>query len=363
MADLDLLRDINNTYGHLAGDAVLKGVAEVFRQQLRHYDVPARFGGEEFCILLPETTPRGGARDRRADPPRGRRAAYDVETSSEPIRRDDLDRRRGLPARRGGRERADPPGRPRGLPREAPGPQPRPRRDERAAARRSRSSARRGWCAAGRRAAGSRRRRCRPRRRGSRRERSAPAAPPAIARAALLLARRRRLGVLVGLVCFVGIAAGVLGLWFGTVDDVVGLVALVASSASARRSRSRSDDGGRSPSAPSARSPAPRSSARGPRCARRHDRRRGVERTSLSGCTSPLQRRRCHARLARRRRRSSCAGFEANHGPYFAARGPRRGARLLRRQHRPPRARHRDRGPRARGGRVWQERFAWLAPH
>src|SRR4029078_177120 len=55
MADLDLLRDINNTYGHLAGDAVLQGIAEIFRSHLRHYDVPARFGGEEVAILLPET--------------------------------------------------------------------------------------------------------------------------------------------------------------------------------------------------------------------------------------------------------------------------------------------------------------------
>src|ERR671936_2552978 len=86
MADLDLLRDINNSYGHLAGDAVLKGIAEVFRAQLRHYDVPARFGGEEFSILLPETPPEQASeiaeRIRRAVAER----RFDVETSSEPIR-------------------------------------------------------------------------------------------------------------------------------------------------------------------------------------------------------------------------------------------------------------------------------------
>jgi diguanylate cyclase (GGDEF)-like protein/putative nucleotidyltransferase with HDIG domain len=86
MADLDLLREINNTYGHLAGDAVLKGIAEVFRGLLRHYDVPARFGGEEFSILLPETSPEEALeiaeRIRRAVSQR----TFDVETSSEPIR-------------------------------------------------------------------------------------------------------------------------------------------------------------------------------------------------------------------------------------------------------------------------------------
>src|SRR5207237_10331313 len=86
MADLDLLRDINNSYGHLAGDAVLKGIAEVFRAQLRHYDVPARFGGEEFSILLPETAPEEAfeiaERIRRAVAA----TPFDVETSSEPIR-------------------------------------------------------------------------------------------------------------------------------------------------------------------------------------------------------------------------------------------------------------------------------------
>jgi diguanylate cyclase (GGDEF)-like protein/putative nucleotidyltransferase with HDIG domain len=55
MVDLDLLREINNTYGHPAGDAVLQGIAETFREELRDCDVAARFGGEEFSILLPET--------------------------------------------------------------------------------------------------------------------------------------------------------------------------------------------------------------------------------------------------------------------------------------------------------------------
>jgi diguanylate cyclase (GGDEF)-like protein/putative nucleotidyltransferase with HDIG domain len=86
MVDLDLLRDINNSYGHLAGDAVLSGIADVFRRHLRHYDVPARFGGEEFAILLPETPPEQAI--EIAD--RIRRAVaeepFEIDTSNEPIR-------------------------------------------------------------------------------------------------------------------------------------------------------------------------------------------------------------------------------------------------------------------------------------
>ena len=86
MADLDLLRDINNTYGHLAGDAVLQGIAEVFRAQLRHYDVPARFGGEEFAILLPETPPEQAFEIAERIRRTVAESSFDVETSSEPIR-------------------------------------------------------------------------------------------------------------------------------------------------------------------------------------------------------------------------------------------------------------------------------------
>ena len=128
MADLDLLRDINNNYGHLAGDAVLRGIADVFREELRHYDIPARFGGEEFSILLPETTSEQALeiaeRIRRALAAR----RFEVETSSEPIQATVSIGVASFPADGNGRQRAHPPGGPHRLPRQAPGPKPRARR-------------------------------------------------------------------------------------------------------------------------------------------------------------------------------------------------------------------------------------------
>jgi diguanylate cyclase (GGDEF)-like protein/putative nucleotidyltransferase with HDIG domain len=85
MADLDLLRDINNTYGHLAGDAVLTGIADIFQEQLRPYDVAARFGGEEFCVLLPETAPEQALEIAERIRCAVAERQFEVETSSQPI--------------------------------------------------------------------------------------------------------------------------------------------------------------------------------------------------------------------------------------------------------------------------------------
>ncbi len=85
MADLDLLRNINNTYGHLAGDEVLKGVAKIIQKSVRDYDIVARFGGEEFVILMPETTLETSY--RRAEEVRQaiEKAAFIIPTSVTPI--------------------------------------------------------------------------------------------------------------------------------------------------------------------------------------------------------------------------------------------------------------------------------------
>jgi two-component system cell cycle response regulator len=54
MFDLDSFKSVNDTYGHAAGDRVLQIIAQATRDCLRRYDIVARVGGEEFCILCPE---------------------------------------------------------------------------------------------------------------------------------------------------------------------------------------------------------------------------------------------------------------------------------------------------------------------
>ena len=85
IADLDLLREINNAYGHLAGDEVLVGVARIFRTHLRPEDTAARFGGEEFALLLPDTTATEAATVAERIRAAVGAATFEVETSSEPI--------------------------------------------------------------------------------------------------------------------------------------------------------------------------------------------------------------------------------------------------------------------------------------
>jgi diguanylate cyclase (GGDEF)-like protein len=53
--DLDHFKKVNDTHGHVMGDEVLVRIAKTIQEQVRSFDIPARFGGEEFCVILPET--------------------------------------------------------------------------------------------------------------------------------------------------------------------------------------------------------------------------------------------------------------------------------------------------------------------
>lgn len=83
MADIDFFKRYNDTYGHLAGDRVLRAVADALKGSLRPGDCVSRYGGEEFLIMLPNT----GARGARmvAERLRERVMELDIKNKTSPI--------------------------------------------------------------------------------------------------------------------------------------------------------------------------------------------------------------------------------------------------------------------------------------
>ena len=112
MVDIDNFKQVNDTYGHPQGDLVLKEVARVLQEQSRDIDYPARYGGEEMSVILPQTDIDGAAMLAER-----MREAIEELRGQAPRRRgraeDDRELRRGraagighgqaLPDRRGGR--------------------------------------------------------------------------------------------------------------------------------------------------------------------------------------------------------------------------------------------------------------------
>jgi diguanylate cyclase (GGDEF)-like protein len=75
MIDLDNFKTINDTFGHMAGDAALKQVARILTQVVRRSDLLSRYGGDEFLALLPETDLEGA--DALAEKVRAATASQD----------------------------------------------------------------------------------------------------------------------------------------------------------------------------------------------------------------------------------------------------------------------------------------------
>ena len=76
MIDIDHFKDLNDAFGHATGDAVLQAVASVLRRNVRRVDTVARFGGEEFCVVLP----RQGKSEGLEVAEKLRRAIHEVRT-------------------------------------------------------------------------------------------------------------------------------------------------------------------------------------------------------------------------------------------------------------------------------------------
>ena len=121
LGDLDYFKLINDRFGHLVGDQVLKAVAQRIGASLRRSDLAFRIGGEEFAIILTESSLQRGRRGGREDPPAHRRTAGDPGIRPERLPHHEL-----RPGRAGHAGRRGPvrPGGPGALPGQAQGPQP-----------------------------------------------------------------------------------------------------------------------------------------------------------------------------------------------------------------------------------------------
>jgi diguanylate cyclase (GGDEF)-like protein len=82
LVDIDHFKVVNDTYGHLVGDRVLRAVAEALTGQSRGYDRAGRFGGEEFVLLLAQTTDSDAC--KIAERLRGYIASLEIPTDSRP---------------------------------------------------------------------------------------------------------------------------------------------------------------------------------------------------------------------------------------------------------------------------------------
>lgn len=84
MMDLDYFKTINDRFGHDSGDRILRTFAELIRANIRSNDLAARMGGEEFCIVMPDSSPKASA--AVADRIRSQIEATVVQTANGPIR-------------------------------------------------------------------------------------------------------------------------------------------------------------------------------------------------------------------------------------------------------------------------------------